>query len=87
MIRPGSRWRHWKGYLVTVLCVATHTESAEELVIYRKDSDPPGMPPRARPLVMWLDNETTTGEQRFVPIGAPVDKQELARLLSQGAAL
>jgi hypothetical protein len=34
---------------------------------------------------MWLDAETTTGETRFVPIGAPVDKHELARLLGQGA--
>lgn len=86
MIRSGSRWRHWKGYLVTVLCVATHTESTEELVIYRKDTDPPGMPPRARPLAMWLDTETTTGEARFVPIGAPVDRHELARLLGHGMA-
>ena len=65
MIDPGSRWKHWKGRTYVVVCVATHTETGEELVICRRETDLPGVPARARPLAMWQDRETETGEPRF----------------------
>lgn len=36
LIVPG-RYRHFKGNNYLVLCIAQHTETAEELVIYRAD--------------------------------------------------
>ena len=34
MIRKGQVYRHFKGYLMTIIEVATHTETGEEFVIY-----------------------------------------------------
>ena len=35
-IIPGQRWRHFKGKLYQILCVARHSETGEEFVVYRK---------------------------------------------------
>ena len=37
-IKPGQKYRHFKGYIATVITVAKHTESQEDLVVYECDS-------------------------------------------------
>ena len=33
-IKPFSKWRHFKGFTVLVITVASHSETGEKLVIY-----------------------------------------------------
>ncbi len=37
MIKEGTRVRHFKGMEYTVLAIAKHTETGEDLVIYKAD--------------------------------------------------
>jgi hypothetical protein len=62
MVKPG-RYRHYKGKEYTVLGVARHSETEEELVVYRKEYDDHGL--WVRPLAMFM--ETVTVEGRKVP--------------------
>jgi len=72
-IKPG-RYKHFKGGEYEVIAVARHSESLEQLVVYR-----PLYGERAiwvRPLDMFLDMKEIEGEQlpRFAFLGAmPAD--------------
>lgn len=61
-IKPG-RYRHFKGGAYEVIGVARHSETEEELVIYRALYD--GGSLWARPLSMW--KETVIHEGTEVP--------------------
>lgn len=62
----GTKWRHWKeGRVYIVLFVALHSETREELVIYKREGDDGQV--WARPLSMWVD-EARPGVRRFVSI-------------------
>ena len=52
-IRPG-RWRHFKGNYYEVIGTARHSETGEELVVYRPLYGDSGL--WVRPVSMW--NET-----------------------------
>jgi hypothetical protein len=61
-ISPG-RYRHYKGNEYTVLGVARHSETLEELIVYRQEYGDRGL--WVRPLAMFL--ETVDVEGRRVP--------------------
>jgi len=61
-ISPG-RYRHYKGREYTVLGVARHSETLEELVVYRQEYGERGL--WVRPAAMFA--ETVEVEGRTVP--------------------
>ena len=67
-VRPG-RYRHFKGHEYQVLGVARHSETEEELVVYRALYGDYGM--WVRPAAMWCEDVTRDGvtQPRFTYIG------------------
>lgn len=70
-IRPG-RYRHFKGGEYEVLGVARHSETEEELVVYRALYGAGGL--WARPASMW--NETVSHCGAEVPRFTCIDMKE-----------
>ena len=62
-LRIGGRYRHFKGKEYTVLGIASHSETLEQLVVYRQEYGNHGL--WVRPLEMFL--ETVEREGRRVP--------------------
>ena len=67
-VRAG-RYRHFKGNEYQVLGVARHSETEEEMVVYRALYGEGGL--WVRPAAMWLENVTRDGvtQPRFTYIG------------------
>ena len=67
-IRPG-RWRHFKGNEYQVLGLARHSETLEDMVVYRALYGDGGL--WVRPTPMWLEAVDRDGYRgpRFVRIG------------------
>lgn len=67
-VRPG-RWRHFKGGEYEVLFTARHSETLEEMVVYRALYGEGGV--WVRPASMWLENVTRDGKTfpRFTWLG------------------
>lgn len=38
-VEPGSRWQHFKGDVMEVLMIVLHTETLEEMVVYKHGDD------------------------------------------------
>jgi hypothetical protein len=55
-----GRYRHYKGKEYTVIGVARHSETEEELVVYRKEYDDHGL--WVRPLAMFVENVEVEGK-------------------------
>lgn len=68
-IQPG-RYRHYKGNEYTVLGVARHSETLEELVVYRAEYGERGL--WVRPLAMFVEtvNVQGTPTPRFLYVGS-----------------
>jgi hypothetical protein len=64
-----GRYRHYKGKDYTVIGVARHSETEEELVVYRKEYDDHGL--WVRPLTMFLETVEVEGQvlPRFQYVG------------------
>ncbi len=67
-VRPG-RYRHFKGNEYQVLGVARHSETEEEMVVYRALYGEGGL--WVRPAAMWLETVPRDGvtQPRFTYIG------------------
>ena len=65
-IKPGI-WRHFKGNRYEVIGLAKHSETLEDMVVYRALYGEGGL--WVRPASMWLETVTRDGKtfQRFVP--------------------
>jgi hypothetical protein len=65
-----GRYRHYKGKEYTVIGVARHSETEEELVVYRKDYGDHGL--WVRPLAMFMESVEVSGRSvpRFQYLGA-----------------
>ena len=61
MIQPG-RYRHYKGNEYEVLGVARHSETEEEVVVYRALYGDGGL--WVRPLAMFLETVVINGQPR-----------------------
>lgn len=66
---PLGRYRHFKGKDYTVLGVARHSETGEELVVYRHEYGDHSL--WVRPLAMFLESVDVDGKSvpRFQSIG------------------
>lgn len=66
-IKPG-KYRHFKGGEYEVLCLAKHSETQEEMVVYRALYGEGET--WVRPLSMWNDTVTREGKtyRRFAPV-------------------
>lgn len=66
-IRPG-KYRHFNGNIYEVIEIAKHSETLEEMVVYRALYGERGL--RVRPASMWEDIVVYNGEKvkRFTPI-------------------
>jgi hypothetical protein len=64
----GKKYRHYKGNEYEVLYIGKHTETEEELVIYRAVKDPEKI--WARPRAMFEEEVEVEGKMllRFTPI-------------------
>ena len=58
-VRPG-RYRHYKGNEYTVIGVAKHSETDEELVVYRQEYGDNGL--WVRPLAMFVETVGVDGQ-------------------------
>ena len=67
-LTPNSIWRHYKGNLYELIGVGKHSETLEEVIIYRALYGEGGL--WVRPRFMWLEEvETTAGTvTRFTKI-------------------
>jgi len=69
-IQPG-RYRHYKGNEYTVVGVARHSETLEELVVYRQEYGERGL--WVRPAAMFA--ETVEVDGRIVPRFHRIDQE------------
>lgn len=63
MIAPGL-YKHYKGKLYEVIGTARHSESLEELVVYKATYQLEGENLWVRPLSMFLETVTVDGVER-----------------------
>src|SRR6516164_5365836 len=68
-VQPG-RYRHYKGNEYTVIGTARHSETLEELVVYRQEYGDHGL--WVRPKQMFLETVKVNGQDvlRFQPLGS-----------------
>jgi len=70
MNEPKGIYRHFKGGIYEVVCVAINSENLEQMVVYRSVTEPEKI--WVRPLSMWSEPVKYEGKTvcRFTPIEA-----------------
>lgn len=65
---PSGKYRHFKGGLYEIVCIAKNSETLEDTVIYRSLTEPDKI--WARPLSMWDETVERDGKEfdRFTKI-------------------
>lgn len=73
---PYGIYRHYKGNVYKLICIAKHSETLEDMVVYTDSTD--SEKNWARPLSMWNETVTVNGETmpRFAYIAASVDDMD-----------
>ena len=61
-IKPG-KYQHYKGNFYQVVGVAKHSETLEELVVYKASYQPEGENLWVRPLAMFLEDVMVDGRK------------------------
>ncbi len=56
-IKPEDKFRHFKGSIIKVVCLAKNSETLEDMVVYTHDSEY-----WVRPLKMFLDKEDVSSK-------------------------
>lgn len=66
-----GRYKHFKGHEIKVICLAKHTETEEDMVVYEHLGDNPKSKMWARPAKMFFDHMERDGYSgpRFVWLG------------------
>ena len=66
-IKPG-KYRHYKGNMYEVICVAKHSETLEDMIVYRALYGDGGI--WVRPAYMWNEVVTVDGKEitRFTAV-------------------
>ena len=61
-IHVGKLYKHYKGNIYKILCIAKHSETCEDMVVYQsvKNNDV-----WTRPLYMWNENIPNLNVKRF----------------------
>jgi len=62
-----GRYRHFKGNEYRVLCLATHSETLESMVVYQALYGERGI--WVRPAAMWSEPVGQDGQARFAYVG------------------
>ena len=75
---PTGRYRHYKGNEYTVIGVARHSETEEDLVVYRQDYGDCSL--WVRPMQMFVETVNLNGDEvpRFQCVEATEDQGEIA---------
>lgn len=78
---PLGRYRHYKGHEYTVLGLARHSETMEELVVYRQEYGSHGL--WVRPKAMFLEKVRVDEQEvpRFQHLASTAQNQQAARNL------
>lgn len=57
-VTVGSKWQHFKGDVMEVILIALHTETLEEMVVYKHGTDV-----WARPISSFLSSDVVSARQ------------------------
>lgn len=61
-IETGKIYKHYKGSLYKIICIAKHSETQEDMIIYRSEKTGDVW---ARPYSMWNETVDKNGTLRF----------------------
>lgn len=78
MLKEGV-YRHYKGNLYRLICIARHSETLEETIVYQDVLHPEKI--WARPAKMWCESVLSDGREipRFEYVASSVEELNLPR--------